>query len=288
MAEKKNESAKLIELKSIDEMISIHNKSLSEFELKRNRISEEYTSILKSINDKSTELESLKTDNEKILASSLSNNKDDIDKRIVSLESVINKDLAQKETDTRLRDECKVELNKIEEEIKKNYAMTQDKFLPIFKGFAKSFIGLDIDVEMKSSSNGLGLVLKVNNTERTDRFQLSESQQYFIDIALRFALIEFTGTTHSYIIIDTPEGSLDIAYESRAGKMFGDFVLKGYDIIMTANINSSQLLLQLANKCKKDKMKIERMTDWTILSEVQQEEQDVIEEAFNNIERALL
>ena len=34
-------------------------------------------------------------------------------------------------------------------------------------------------------------------------------------------------------------------------------------------------------------MKIERMTNWTILSTVQQEEQDVIETAFNNIETAL-
>ena len=159
--------------------------------------------------------------------------------------------------------------------------------MPIFKGYANSFIGLDIDVELKSSSKGIGLVLKVNNTERTERFQLSESQQYFIDIALRFALIEFTSSPNAFMLIDTPEGSLDIAYESRAGKMFADFVLKGYDVVMTANINSSQLLLQMAKKCKREKMKIERMTNWTILSTVQQEEQDVIETAFNNIETAL-
>lgn len=69
--------------------------------------------------------------------------------------------------------------------------------------------------------------------------------------------------------------------------MFGDFVQKGFDVIMTANINSSQLLLQMAKKCRREKMKIERMTSWTILSTVQQEEQDVIEKAFNNIEEAL-
>lgn len=56
---------------------------------------------------------------------------------------------------------------------------------------------------------------------------------------------------------------------------------------MTANINTSQLLKQLAEKCRKEKMKIERMTSWTILSTVQQEEQGVIEEAFDNIERVL-
>ena len=34
-------------------------------------------------------------------------------------------------------------------------------------------------------------------------------------------------------------------------------------------------------------MKIESMTTWTVLSKVQQEEQEVIEEAFNEIEGAL-
>lgn len=288
MAKNKNETANISELKKIDLIIKDLTLSLNEYELKNSRVNKEYSDLLTSISEKSNDLESLKTENEKILLLSLANSTDDIDQRISSLESVINKDISQKEIDTRLRDECKRELNIIEKEIKRNYADTQDKFLPIFKQYATSFIGLDIDVELKSSSNGLSLVLKVNNTERTDKFQLSESQQYFIDIALRFALIEFTGTSNSYIVIDTPEGSLDIAYESRAGRMFGDFVLKGFDIIMTANINSSQLLLQLAKKCKNEKMKIERMTDWTILSEVQQSEQEIIEEAFNKIEEALV
>lgn len=69
--------------------------------------------------------------------------------------------------------------------------------------------------------------------------------------------------------------------------MFGDFVQKDFDVIMTANINSSELLLKLADKCKKEKMRIERMTEWTELSIVQQEEQAVIEGAFNKIEGVL-
>ena len=89
------------------------------------------------------------------------------------------------------------------------------------------------------------------------------------------------------MLIDTPEGSLDIAYENRAGKMFADFVDKGYDVIMTANINSSQLLLKLAERCGKDKMKVERMTDWTMLTQVQQEEQEIIEKAYAQIENKL-
>jgi hypothetical protein len=69
--------------------------------------------------------------------------------------------------------------------------------------------------------------------------------------------------------------------------MFADFVKKGYSVIMTANINTSHLLLRMAEQCGKDKMQIERMTTWTTLSIVQQEEQSSIEQAFDSIETKL-
>lgn len=274
-------------LKSIDENVQKLQIELGELMLKKERLTNEFTQINNNINQVTNFIEKFRTENEQIIALSLKIKTTDIDKRIEALKSIINKDELKKEEDTRIRDRSKIELSAIEKEIRTNYHNAEERFLPIFKNYANSFIGLDIDVELKSSSKGIGLVLKVNNTERTERFQLSESQQYFIDIALRFALIEFTSSLNAFMLIDTPEGSLDIAYESRAGKMFGDFVQKGFDVIMTANINSSQLLLQMAKKCRREKMKVERMTSWTILSTVQQEEQDVIENAFNNIEEAL-
>lgn len=274
-------------LKSIDENVQKLQNELNDLMSKKERLSEELIQINNSISQITDFIEKFRTENEQIIIQSLKIKTTDIDKRIEALKSIINKDELKKEEDTKIRDKSKIELSVIEKEIRRNYHNAEERFLPIFKNYANSFIGLDIDVELKSSSKGIGLVLKVNNTERTERFQLSESQQYFIDIALRFALIEFTSSPNAFMLIDTPEGSLDIAYESRAGKMFGDFVQKGFDVIMTANINSSQLLLQMAKKCRREKMKIERMTSWTILSTVQQEEQDVIEKAFNNIEEAL-
>lgn len=273
-------------LKSIDKDIQTLQDELNEFILKEKRLAEELSSINNQIVELSEFIENYKIENEKILLQALKLD-DDVTKRTEALKNVINNDESKKTKETEQRDDKKIELNTIEKEIQKNYHNAEERFLPIFKKYANSFIGLDIDIELKKSSKGIGLILKVNNTERTERFQLSESQQYFIDIALRFALIEFTSSPNAFMLIDTPEGSLDIAYESRAGKMFADFVLKGYDVIMTANINSSQLLLQMAKKCKREKMMIERMTNWTILSTVQQEEQDVIEKAFNNIELAL-
>ena len=274
-------------LKSIDSEIQKLQNELNELMLKKDRLAKEFIETNTQLVESTNFIEKFKTENEKIIIQALKLKDDDINKRIEALKSIISKDELKKEEDTKIRDQSKIDLSVIEKEIRKNYHNAEERFLPIFKGYANSFIGLDIDVELKSSSKGIGLVLKVNNTERTERFQLSESQQYFIDIALRFVLIEFTSSPNAFMLFDTPEGSLDIAYESRAGKMFADFVLKGYDVVMTANINSSQLLLQMAKKCKREKMKIERMTNWTILSTVQQEEQDVIETAFNNIETAL-
>src|SRR5271157_4616400 len=93
--------------------------------------------------------------------------------------------------------------------------------------------------------------------------------------------------SRSALCIDTPEGSLDIAYEARAGTMFADFVLNGHQIVMTANINASQLLRRLAARCGEEHMNLVRMTDWAPLSEVQASEEDLFDEAYLAIEAEL-
>ena len=87
--------------------------------------------------------------------------------------------------------------------------------------------------------------------------------------------------------IDTPEGSLDIAYESRAGKMFADFVKTNHHLVMTANINASQLLIALAKECGENNMSLKRMLEWTDLSEVQKAGEELFEKAYKNIEKAM-
>jgi len=90
------------------------------------------------------------------------------------------------------------------------------------------------------------------------------------------------------MIIDTPEGSLDIAYESRVGTMFAEFVNDYHQrIIMTANINNSELLVTLAKKCGKEKMRFRRMLAWTELGPVQKQGEKLFQRVYRNIERAL-
>jgi len=69
--------------------------------------------------------------------------------------------------------------------------------------------------------------------------------------------------------------------------MFARFVKDAHSIIMTANINSSELLLKLATECGRDRMSISRMTSWTELSDVQLKEEPLFHRAYDAIERAL-
>ena len=56
---------------------------------------------------------------------------------------------------------------------------------------------------------------------------------------------------------------------------------------MTANIRSSQLVLRLAGLQGNAGMQIVRMTDWTDLSEVQQSEEKLFNEAYDLIGAAM-
>ncbi len=133
-------------------------------------------------------------------------------------------------------------------------------------------------------------MLELKGASRTESHQLSESQRFFLDIALRMSLAIFLSKKENgaTMLIDTPEGSLDIAYESRVGNMFAEFTTEyNQNIFMTANINASQLLISLAEKCGKNKMKFRRMLEWTDLSLVQKEGENLFNKVYDSIETAL-
>lgn len=284
-----NEQATLEQLKALDSQMIAIKSSGKELKDKYDRLTQEQKACLSKMDEMAKSLEKFKQQYNVLLQK-----KDSIKQSEQTLSEIkaleLNIELRKKEKAEaeQKRDECQTELKPLEDEVKRSFTAVAEQFIPSFRNYAKSFIGLDIDIELKDNNSMASLVLKVNGSDRHSRFQLSESQQYFLDIALRFSLLEYTRSENAFMLIDTPEGSLDIAYESRAGKMFADFVAKGYSVIMTANINTSQLLLKLAEMCGKDKMKVERMTEWTILTQVQQEEQEVIEQAYTQIEDRLL
>jgi energy-coupling factor transporter ATP-binding protein EcfA2 len=214
-----------------------------------------------------------------------------INEQVKKLETERLQFLTQSEEHYRKRDEFRDKLRVYEKQLKVQYEVGSQDFVPRFRELAEAFIGLPIDVELEhrqgANDSGFGLRLRMDDQLRALPDKVSESQRFFIDIALRMALSEFMATGPATLLIDTPEGSLDIAYEAQAGAMFSKFVAEGNAVLMTANLRSSELILRLAQLQKKPGMQIVRMTDWTDLSEVQQREEKLFREAYDTIDAAL-
>jgi DNA repair exonuclease SbcCD ATPase subunit len=189
------------------------------------------------------------------------------------------------------RNRLRKEHASLQKGLAQRYDEAEADFVPSFTDLAHRFLGLDLDIRLDAQkASGLNILLEVKSSARREFHQLSESQRFFIDMALRMALIKHMSskTSKGCFYVDTPEGSLDIAYESRAGDMFASFVHLGFGIVMTANINSSRLLVSLAEECGTKLMNLCRMTAWTDLSDVQIQEEDLFNQAFSQIERAMV
>ena len=264
------------------------NSKIQEEVTKQSRIQVEIDKLQASIAEQQGRITCFEKENRELSKSIGTTDVNEIELSIQAFERIIRDLNARKNEVRRKRDLIMDRLKDIQSRLSHQYAEAEDEFLRTFRNLAESFIGLDLDVRFEIRKTEIFFVLAIEGQSRREQHQLSESQRFFIDIALRMAVATFiasegTGT----LLIDTPEGSLDIAYESRAGEMFALFVEDGYHLIMTANINSSQLLLELAKRCGTEKMHLERMTEWTALSEVQASSQTLFKQAFDQIEKDL-
>ena len=237
---------------------------------------------------KQAELDGFRVENTMALSSSGFDNSS-LKEATSGLQGQIKDLLSRKESQRKRRDKAKESLRQMQKDLIGLYAQVESEFVPEFRGLASEFLGVDIEVDLDRRASSLQLRLALAEQDRREPDELSESQRFFVDIALRMALAKqfASPVSPATLFIDTPEGSLDIAYERRAGRMFGRFVDGADRLFMTANINTSKLLLELASTCGSDKMNLVRMTDWTSLSEVQQEAEDDFEAAFTAIEQAL-
>ena len=104
----------------------------------------------------------------------------------------------------------------------------EETFVPRFSELAQRFLGMPLSVQMDArATDDVKLIVTVRGTVRRQQQHLSESQRFFLDIALRMALTQHMSdpTARGAMFIDTPEGSLDIAYEKRAGDMLAMFAV---------------------------------------------------------------
>lgn len=187
------------------------------------------------------------------------------------------------------RDGFRDQLRVLQKELQRRYAKAEREFVPLFRRLSEMFLGIDLDVSLSNKGTSMSLDIEMRGTSRREQHQLSESQRFFVDIALRMAIAEYTSapTGKAALLIDTPEGSLDIAYEDRAGRMFANFALSGHSLLMTANINTSKLLTSMATHCGADLMRLVPMTGWSELSDVQQEAASLFRNAYDDIDTAL-
>lgn len=218
--------------------------------------------------------------------------KNDHAEQMRGLQMAIDVALARKEEQLQARSDAFAEFEPIQEALLQAWRDAEVSFVPRFRNLAESFIGLPIQISLDTGNSVAGtahLALSVNDTHRRKSEQLSESQRFFLDIALRMSLAQHMGgdSAGACLYIDTPEGALDIAYEARAGDMFSNFVTEGDQLVMTANVNTSQLLRRMALRCGREKMQLVRMTEWTTLSDVQVQEEQLFTDAFEAIETAL-
>jgi len=278
-------------LKGIDASLIKTTKDIEENILKSSQLRIEMDSLLNYLEQK--KLEKLNIEQSSVFISSqLDKNKtvnEEITNRIQSLQNailIIEKDKNEEiEKRDKLRDQD-IELTNL---LNKTYLDAQMVFLPKFRALARAFTGLDVDIniirEINDARSMLSFSLTLADEGRQYNYQLSESQRFFIDIALRMAIVDFVsdGTDDGFMLIDTPEGSLDVAYEANAGEMFAEFVRREHQLIITANLNSSGLVKTFANKTGSKKLNLINMIRWATLSEVQSKRTDLFDSALADI-----
>jgi hypothetical protein len=88
----------------------------------------------------------------------------------------------------------------------------------------------------------------VSGQTRPSAQALSDAQRSFIDLAFRMAVIDvwhqFTNRTVT-MIIETPEGAVDLAYMERVATMIRTFADQGHTLIITTNLNNEFFLPEI-------------------------------------------
>jgi DNA repair exonuclease SbcCD ATPase subunit len=282
----------LAPLKSIDEELSKIKTGIDGSLKAISRQESELEAARVKLAENSENLENFEKENHKVIDALQAPDRptDSLSALLSSYKIQIDDALAESQAAYQKRDEKKKDLRKWQKLLQDQYSAVEENFVPSFKALATHFLGLDLDIQMQPKSPaGLTLVLQVKSSPRMKRTELSESQRFFVDIALKMALAQFMSspTNKATMYIDTPEGSLDIAYEKRAGEMFAKFTKQGHGIVMTANINTSRLLLAMAASCRASGMQLCQMTTWAELSEVQESEESLFADALAAIQAAL-
>lgn len=289
----KDASAIEAELKALDGKLTSAKGELDKAETARSRLEREHQGFRNAVIEARAALSQFEESNSSIAEAlreyrNLGNAQ--VEKTIESLNDSYADSIAVRDSHYAKRDQLRLQYKELQDRLESQYASAEKEFVPRFRQLAELFLGINLTVTLRETGpTELRLEIELDGDSRQDPQELSESQRFFIDIALRMSLAQQMSveTDRATLFIDTPEGSLDIAYEDRAGEMFARFVESGHGILMTANINTSLLLTTLATKCGSEFMALSQMTGWTELSDVQQKASDLFHKAYGEISAAL-
>jgi hypothetical protein len=184
--------------------------------------------------------------------------KDTYAQLLLSLEDQINELTKQINKIYKNRDEAKNEMIKMQDKFVSEIKQINNELSSYFNKYASTFLGLECELTMKRQViryiPHIQFMPKVSGIERGDIYSVSESQRFFLDQAFRMAIIDFLQNKienfETFFITETPEGSLDMAYEDQVANMFILFAESSNNIIFTSNLNSSNFLYKTFGKIK--------------------------------------
>lgn len=292
-SKKQNTDKKMERLKEIDSRLIELKTKIKELQNNYNQTKSLITKLISERDKKQQELIELESKLVDLKNTSQEEGPDAINSLISHQLKLISSYQARKEELMKKREKAKSETVKLRRKLTKAYAAAEKDFLPIFKKMAEKFIGLKVNIQLKEIIRKhrpeLRFLLELEDSDRLYKHQLSESQKFFIDIALRLSFIIYNSKdqTGGLMLLDTPEGSLDIAYETNAGEMLFEYTEEGKQLIMTANLNSSGFIKTLASLCKNDKFNLIRMIDWANLTDVHLNKYSLFENVLDDIEKEL-
>jgi len=158
------------------------------------------------------------------------------------------------------RDKCEEQMAKLKRQLRKTDAVFGDISQGIARAFTK-YATLYLDekcevtfLEKDKVPQKRGPQVKaphaaffpvISGEVRPSAQALSDAQRSFVDLAFRMAVIEVwhkETKKHVTMVVETPEGAVDIAYMERVATMLRTFGEQGHTLIITTNLNNDIFL----------------------------------------------
>jgi hypothetical protein len=149
------------------------------------------------------------------------------------------------------------ELNAEYEQFRAKTDVRMRKLADFFSKYATEFLGHPCtltEISQPGHSRVSIFVPEFNGVVRESPDTCSEAQRFFLDIALRMALIDLASSEYgerACFICETPETALDVSYVNNVVRMMSRFCEKGHTLLLTANIQENGVAEKLLHTLPK-------------------------------------